>query len=456
MKTFNVSLPTEDTRYLCKKIADILTISATDADALITAHPEDAVSLLHAFETAEAKMENGRQWLGHTMVSLPHSHWAQAHGVYSVTPTKDASLRYLTLDDRTKDLTVQAHVLHRQYLVESLVAALDADTKEKYAAMLQWVRVAPAGQGVGQSLLSDVAIGSGIYRVESKFDNLFAANELKMRGLLKVPSNTFTPSWMLVEVANAVPKAVLQELRVSTDSFVPEPPNLLVQVLCNMAANRALLELAKTGELAHEALEVGEPLLMALNQVGIHEMPEVEDDGDIRQLLLAWFGPDGSIRQVPGFNRPFGEHTLSVALQVADTVQQDYLRTSGALANRQNREVHASPQYKLIFTLAVMACFYGKTKVNSEFRGADTANYAVFPESATEPLGPHAKSLVKSIYGQFFYANHGWYLNANHVREYALALTHRRGRKQELIFEVFKTWPAQRLQLLHTYIQPHC
>ena len=151
----------------------------------------------------------------------------------------------------------------------------------------------------------------------------------------------------------------------------------------------------------------------------------------------------------PGFGTPFKGHNLEVALYHALEVQKHYVKTRGAI----DPSAHRNPDNRFIFALALVACFYAQVSLDKEYSGSTYATYAVFPAQNKaqrfEPLPAHAREMLKSLYGQMFYANTGWEIRAEAIEAYAQNFALKRSCLQELTFNTFKRMAPERLLALH-------
>jgi hypothetical protein len=263
---------------------------------------------------------------------------------------------------------------------------------------------------------------------------------------------------------------------------------LTLELLCNIVANRALLESARIAELASRAAAGAVKLLSVLNGQGIVAAPQVENDDGIREVLSTWFGPGGLMSAESGFGTPLQGTAMEVVIHQAGQVQLHYLHTRAGgdrhvhfgvlpqgvpmkiVINQAGRvqlhhsyprdggdtRVHASAQHKFIFALALVACMYGgeDVMVDKEFMADTNPTYAPFPSQSKglqkrlAPLGAHAREMIKSLYGQIYFANEGWEIRADKLQSYMTNMALKRSCAQELVFDVFKRLPPSRLLTL--------
>ena len=213
--------------------------------------------------------------------------------------------------------------------------------------------------------------------------------------------------------------------------------NIVMRTLCNIAANRALVEIAKAGELAEEGTPAVIALLEAMNQVGIFEAPEVWNDADINNLLLQWFGADGPLATAGNSKRGLTPREVEAAIHQATQAQLEYVYLRPASDNPLEKLQFKTPNDRLTFAMALIANRQMNQRVDKEQKGKANPKCVVFDPKAEE-LGVHALTMVMRQYGQITFSNVGWDLRAEMVREYVDALSYKRARKQEMMLKVLK------------------
>lgn len=454
MKHQNVELDRESAKSVKAKLGAILTATEEDVSHAIEVDPAQAADIADAIEAVTLHGKSSREWLGQTMVSLPVECWTKEGELLSVTPSRSASLRYLIQDQmHCPEAEDAAAVDNRKLLIDSLKSKLPSQPS-RFTSMFTWSN-GPASYPI----LEDVALTHSIEKVEQAFYLTYNIIEQDVRGLLDLGNALAvpTPIKLIPGIAKNASLRVyerLESLAKSPDEEVLED-NLVARVLCNVAANRVLLESARIGALATKAAEVNAKLIGALNSLGTLEIPQMNAEEQIEYALTLLFGANGAFANVEGMSRRLSGTDLETTVRAAHVVEDQYLQTRGACFR------HALPDSKLtlndtfLFALALAGLFQTKTYVPSELPNED--NYASFPGRGTPGrsgfLKPHAMELVKSMYGQMAFANVGWELRSDRIGAYARAMDHKRGRLQMLLFHVFKRWTAGKLHNLHRSLE---
>ena len=205
--------------------------------------------------------------------------------------------------------------------------------------------------------------------------------------------------------------------------------------------------------------------LSELNQIGINEVPiEVEgleeDDARIKlyEIFTSWFGHSGfASKKSDFFKRRMNKSDLAVVLDWGQKLQDRYIISRGI---NGGPEIHGGSSHFFIFSLAVIAAFYCKTKVEREFKGHSNSKYAVFPdrkkhsECETQSIPPHAEQILLQAYGQIYFANSGWDLFSEKVRQYAETASIKRSHLQILTFYATKYRSSSELFMLYNKLDP--
>lgn len=462
---------------LAPTMADMLTVSLQESKALINSVTlYEASKLLGAFSTSVVDYgKSARKWRAHTLSRLPIDCWKCADGFFYVEPLKEASLKYMSATaPEDADASAWNQLENRRALHKALVEVLPADMRQTYAEMLEWTQIEPQSQT--QPVLEDMALARTVYALDHLFYREYAACEDELRRQENFPERDSIPfEWMgwladkAVQKVNAhlfiwgaLPLPWLDKdlpeddpVDVPTPCQPPHKPEgeLTLELLCNVVGNRALLESARIGDLAEAAARVSVDLLSALNRQQVVNIPELRSCDDLRDTLKQCFGDQGVLAHEPGFEMPLKGDNLEVVLYHTFEVQQHYVKTRGSIAP----DSHRNPENSFMFALAMVACFYGRISLDKEFSGSTYPTYAVFPAQNKQqglayrfkPLAPHARELIKSIYGQIFFANTGWEIRAEAITTYAEGLALKRSCLQELTFNTFKRTAPHLLLKLH-------
>jgi hypothetical protein len=453
------TLTKRDLQHLRNKLPGLLSATMEDVNALIAQAPDECARLLAAFERLTEdpvdpdKLRAGaRQWLGHTMTSVPLEHLRKEPlGTVHVEPTGDASLLYLLMPDMPDQQAVcSQQVRNREVVCRALFDQLTPEEQARYGAIAAWS--VDLGLSDTYTLAGDVSIAKAVVRLQRKFAEHFGVLEEQLRGRLALRLDSPTPPRFIPELADQTYEDLRIWLIAKVAEHEPEvgetveafADNLVVRVLSNIAANRILLESAKHAELFNAANTVCARMLNALNGKGITHVPEVDSDEAIKTCLLDLFGRKGRLENTSAFMRALSESDAAVAVARAAELQDVYRRGRGAVAVKRYPEAFNDPKDRLCIAMALAACFGSSTPVGQELEAS--RSYAVFPArggpSREAPLSQHAQDFVLAMYGQIALSNDGWELSAYRLRQYAEGMTHKRGRTMQLIFDVFKRWPA--------------
>ena len=454
---------------LTQTLADILTLELQHADVLINHYPEDALDLYVAFaETVQAHGEHAREWRQSTMTLLPFQYWqplAAESGPYLVNDNPYTSLKYLSHREFT-DAKAQQQLNNRKALHTALSECLRVNVHAKYASLLSWDAedLVDANGVTRYPHLKDISVWQLVHAVEAMFDHEYRLLEQHYRRQQGSPDTEATPSrdirelakdaaarvhlqlasWTITELFSWAPfdkvEYVLGEPLLE-EADIGQRGHLILRVICNMAANRVLLERGRLNGLSAVAAEANQALLQALNRNGIFKAPHSSDykydEEGIRKLLDAWFGLDGVVAKDEAYPCILRGQDLEVVLAQAQNIRHQYMHTRGHHAHGQ----HATEYSAFLFALAVAACHFGKIKLPDEFspgRAKPVIPARNLGERRMELVGPEAIELLKAMYGQLFYGNSGQKLSAEGARQYADDYRWRHAYLQDLLFNMFK------------------
>ena len=463
---------------LATTLADILTVDLSEANDLISKYPEDALGLYTAFaETVQEHGDHAREWRQHTMALLPRDYWVPADnqdGPHLVADSPYASLKYLSQRemDHVKAL---AQLSNRRALHTAITEPLVQKVYAKYEPLLLWEEKTP-GSFDGEERyphLKDMALWQLLELVERFFSIEYAREEQKLRERLQVPETEATPVAHIEELARSAAELVDLLLAgwniksmfswdpydIGTFVVGAEPEevadigqrgHLILRALCNLGANRVLLERSRIHHLSGIGAKMNQDLLEALNRNGVYSAPDPEvycyDEEGIRRLLLQWFGPGGVLEHDAILPVCLQGQDLEVVLAQAKQIQYQYSRSRGFLAT----EEHLSLYSCFLFAVALTACFGAKIKLPDEF--TQGKEKPVIParnlgERRMELVRPEALELLKAMYGQLLYGNPGTELHASGIQDYACHYRMRHAHLQQLLFNTFKRLsPSQLLE----------
>lgn len=440
-----------DERLVHRKLADILTVSPATARNWTKRESIELGSLIRSFRPNEDDSIS-RNWLPYAMASLPLDH-VTLEGNFAIRPTAAATLKYQTTSSSDEDAVfAHKHAQNRAKVCQALFEELSRTEQKTYQALVQWGPLRTADAKEHRDLM-DVQIADSIYFLEDQFERRFLTYEAEARADNCIPDHLPTHFGLIRYLAECARDDVL----VTTKRLVSTAgnrDNLIVRTLCNIAANRALLESAKEGELAQTGVIPITTLLNAMNKEKILEIPAVRNDADIKSKLLEWFGACGRLATVGGGKRGLTPREIEAAIRQATQAQSMYINLHPGTKSPQGQVVFRAPEDRLIFALALIANRKAGQRVDKEQRGGNTKEYLVFDPSV-DILPVHACTLVRRQYGQITLSNNGWELSAEKVTSYVDAINYKRACKQEMMFSVFKRLESEKLLMLHNELMRH-
>jgi len=445
-----------DLTLLKSKLSGILTTSADDIEQLARDAPTECCAIAKVLRNFAKGMNGSRQWLSACMASLPPEKWVYNGTYTSVQRADGASLKYCTPGPEMLDAAAGAAQFRaREALCRSLVESVSS---KGLISMVRWgdLRIADRKR---HPVLLDVAIADSISVLEYLFDYSYTERECRWRAGVCIDPSVPTPPDAMRELADKAQSEIIDSLLGSAHA-AGGSDDLTVRLLSNIAANRSLLESAQQAVHASQAQDFAGELLSALNSQGINEVPEVESDADILEHLRDWFRPKtGVLRSLARFDRRHDAATdagLPCTLQLAEYVQTQYISLRGGTMAKQVAQLQfGGPCNKLIFALVVAACAYGGITVSNELHGDKSQKLPAYPARGkrTEQVSTHAIDFFMSVFGHIVFSNAGWALDASALSAYSAALAHKRGRKQELVFLLFKRQSASTLLAMHNVLQ---
>lgn len=435
-----------DERLVYSKLADILTVPFAEAKAWANRERFELASLIRSFKPF-AESPRTRNWLSTAMVSLPFGH-VSLDGEFSIRAITTATLKYQTAaaGASADEVFTHIHAQNRKNVCQTLFGELTNKQQLTYAPLVGWGKLRTA-DAKKYERLEDVQIADSIYVLEEQFESRYLTYEKEAREEHNLPIDQPTPLKLVRYFAEEARDDILITVKrwVSTAG---SGDNILIRTLCNIAANRALLESAKAGDLAKEGAPAVIALLEAMNQVGILEAPEVCNDADIKNLLLQWFGADGPLATAGNAKRGFTPREVEAAIRQAAQAQREYVYLRPTSDDPLAEIAFRTPNDRLMFALTLIADRKMNQRVDKEQKGEVTPKYVVFDPKAEE-LGVHALTMVMRQYGQIAFSNESWDLRAERVQDYVDALSYKRARRQEMVFKVFKRMEADKLLTVH-------
>ncbi|EEA03465.1 conserved hypothetical protein [Burkholderia sp. H160] len=414
-------------------------------------------------------------WQAAVLAQVPETAWVEGpRGVPQIRPEKVASMRFLSLEVPDEDAEQElAQVRTRRFLFEKLLDAMPAASKLAYRNMVRWVdyKEHPDPNVRKFPLSSDSAFGYNLLKLESLMADRLRFHETKCRDMLGLADSQTTPAKVTFECLRAAEddmRYFIQRWSLANDSEELVPECLLAQVSANLSANRALLELAAMEARGKEAEELCVSFLRELNRQGltsipeeVDEWPEHEIDRELRRLLTKRFGQGGTMLHSELFSRgPMSDSDIVMVDLWSRELQQRYMRVRGASCEfKEAKDAHAGRHNRFIFALAMVGAFYCKTSTVWEFTGHSNPRYAVFPDPKETSFGnreapaTHAAQVLLQAYGMIFYANSGWNLSGERVREYAEVASVKRSYQQCMLRFAVKGRSSRELLSLHNVLE---
>lgn len=447
-----------DLTLLKGKLSGILTSSRESVEDLAEAAPVECKTVGQVLRNFAKSIRGGREWLAACMASLPPESWVDNGTYMSVQDANGASLKYCIPGEEVADAAANAAQFRtREALCRSLADSVDDETSERFGAMVRWSVLRFANRERHPVLL-DVAIADSISVLEGCFYGTYAKREREWRERFCDEPCVPTPPEVIRDLADSVQSELIEPL-LQTAQAASGADNLSVRLLSNIAANRLLLESAQQAAHARQAQEFAVELLSALNSQGIYEVPEVDNDEDIRQKLKEWFAPkEGGLSNLPRFDRKHDAATdagLLYTLRLAEQVQSQYISLRGSAGGQDMaRRQFGGPCNKLLFALIVTACAYAGVEVSEELHGDGSRKLPAYPARGKRTGQPstHAMDLFFAVFGHIAFSNVGWALSTEAVTAYSDALAHKRARWQELAFLLFKRQGAPGLLAVHNVL----
>lgn len=436
-------------------------------------HSSEVLALAKAFNRTASQCH---KWQAAVLAQVPVSAWASGPGAQlHLKPSSAASMRYLSRESLGEDAVSELkQVETRKMLFVELLEQMSPSSRSIYRPMLRWVPYDELGDtSVAQfPLSSDTAFGYNLFVLENMMAEQLRVYEEKWHTENNWPEDQSIPS----EVTRACSLGAQQHLSKLVERWCEDsarlscvPESLLALTSANLSVNRALLELAAAEARGMEAASMNEKFLRALNQRGVLEVPHVIDDcgpdefeSQLRKILISWFGHGGLMLQPSSisFRRPMNTSDIDMVVLWSGQLQQTYMQERGAMGGPDAaHKAHGSSCNRFIFAIVMAGAFYCNTGTAHEFTGHSNSTYAVFPDRGEVVRGKretpptHAAHFLKQAYGQVFFANSGWDLRFERVREYAETASIKRSHLQQLLHFAVKKRTSRELLALHQNLQ---
>lgn len=480
---------------LTNLVADILTVPKGNAKQLLEQYPQDAEGLYNALifargngpEVGGMAAAVSQKWRGTTMALLPESDWISHEG-----PNPDAFLvRQDMLGNRASLRHVSQQMLEyregsdpardRVALLKELRSKLPASVRAQFQLLLALISEADTPllkrRLAAYPHNDDLTLLLLIESLEHLFNVRKHDAERTLRRRHDYPDTVPTPPKHFVELANAAYKAALADFA-RTDGAATlgfsvtgqnEPGHLILIVMCNMCANRQLLERARQQALTATAGEANGKFLEALNRAGIHELDTFEFSGRnpkwepghpryalyrnchdaplddyeaaldgvsladcTRAGLVAQFGPGSQWARTEGC-KPLLDYDLNWVMRLAEVNHEHYRGTRLGGTEATYVTWHTA-------VMALMACWHSNPSVQKVHAPSERQVRAFPARNAKPEWSPTAEhlALYAVMTGQLLFGNSGLTLRADTVAEYVQAHVHIHAATQGLISKVFK------------------
>ena len=436
-------------------------------------HPSEVSALAGVFKLAVSELHH--KWQAAVLAQVPVSAWVSGPGeLPHIKPSSAASMRYLSRESLGEDAIAELQqVRTRQQLLEALLEKMSPSCRSAYRPMLRWVDYDKLGDSnVAQfPLSSDSAFGYNLLLLETLMGQQLHIYEEDWQKENNWPENQCIPP----DVTRACSLGALQHIGNQVQRWCQDivslggvPESLLAQVSANLSANRALLEYAAIEARGMEAARMNEQFLRELNRQGVFEVPKAMENygpSECEPLLRNWlasrFRHDGSLLLSDSFfQRPMNDSDIEMVILWSQQLQQMYIRERGSLGGPEvASRVHGSSCNRFIFAMTIVGAFYSNARTDHEFTGHSGPTYAVFPDRGEAANGnrktppTHAAHFLMQAYGQMFFANSGWDLRADRVREYAETSSIKRSHIQQLLHYAVKERTSRELLALHRNLQ---
>lgn len=389
----------------------------------------------------EKQPEGFREWLHHSLASLPSSCIRVENHLLILKPTPAASLRYLSMDYMDDfEIVMDKGFRSRELLCDLLYNALSENGKDIYKEIAQ--RSNSIGLSSCYSIHSDVAIVNAVQKLEFLFYEVYARLESAYRESHGIPMAIPTCIDWIKPLTNRSAVALICWVREVVKSIRPKErsrDDKIAEILSHVAANRVLLEIACRGEFRSDSATKTAKFIDALNDAGINEIPSVSSNSEIFDCLHCWFGRNGVALRYNDYH-DLSELEIHAAIEGAEQAQSMFMLTRAVFWNPQDKV--ENKRDLLIFALALIISKYHDLLVRGEVTGSGRVQ--VFPNlkqiNKGGALSPSALEMIMIIYGQIIYANEGWNLSAKKIESYVSANQLKRSYLETLIFNVFKRY----------------
>lgn len=466
--------PTNQTPALAKLIANILTISMGEAKGLIDKYEEDAEAIYNILVARQGIDDLlSRKWRKTVIALLPMDCWVPLDpSVPKGSPyfvegaeTPPATLwhcrvvdaianREETEETRNAEVARRAEA-DRKLIMEELAAALSREHRTLFAPLVGWYgdgALEQSRQKFAAEILKhhpgreDINLWVVMDVVEEFISVFRCPIEKGFRKSLDLADYMPTPpryiggmEALAIHEGYSLISDVLENVGGSYPDTEGKPGHLLLTVLCNLAANRLLLERFRVHELGKIATRANVAFLKTLAQCGVHEAPLQGNESfekGLKEVLTKVVGPGSKWARTVGLEQGLKGVDLDNVMHLGKKAFDEYLRTRG-----RSLAEHTGPLEQFVAVLALTACWFERAKVPN-MNNPSARELSAFPVNSSfpenwQPTAEHME-LYKIMIGQLLFGNTGYELNADSVTEYAEAHRARHACIQHFLSDTFK------------------
>lgn len=482
---YNEGEPTNQGPALTTLIADILTITQDEAKKWIAKYEKDAETIYNIL-VARQGVEDllSRKWRQTVIALLPLDCWvpidpsAPEHSPYLVegAKTPPATLWHSRVAEVMNDFektkqenktnTARQAEADRKVIMEELTAALSEEQRKQFSLLVSWYgdgSLESSRQAFAQDVL---AIHSGrqdinLWVLMDIFEECISIFrqpiEKGFRKSLKSADDEPTNPRLIgamealaTQEGYQLISETLKEVGGEFPNTENKPGHLLLTVLCNLAANRLLLERYRLLELGKIGAELNVSLLKTLAQCDIHKAPLLGNESfenGLREVLTQIFGPETKWSKTIGCKKGLKGVELDNVIYLGEKTFNEYFRTRGRASAQ-----HSGSLEKFLSVLALAACWYKRENSLPNINNPSSRALSTFPVNSTagknwEPTAEHME-LYKIMFGQLLYGNTGFEINPDSVAIYSKSFRERHACMQDFLFHNFKKNPPHILLTL--------
>lgn len=453
-------------RNVRNTIADILTVPPAEAQKIMESNPEDTVEVCQAFmEGIKVHGSNSREWRSHSLALLPTRNWEEYPGeldtfhVQGMDSTTFVSFAYSPAAGGKPQSSEPKQLANRRAVHQALYERLTPAQQNTYAPLIAWPKsvegsllttVFPYMQDMNLWKLVDAQlIEYGIFSYTHEMRNpstLTSASSVadKLAAGKALQNLVFS-----VLKDRAKPSEIRDRADMAASLFnfpMPDrslksgmPGYLIIRLLCNIAANRSILEQGRREELENTCKNILVSFLSAIEACMPLLLPQsraLPSKQALVDFLTKNFGSDTSpiAKQAVGLHLTPKE--ISVVVSQAIKLEAGIKKSVSEIA-----ESHLDGYTRFACLLAVAACRYSTEKVKDEQRSSASRN--IYPPKteaspATWTPSAEARSLMKAMVAALQLGLEWRDLSPEAVGGIAASGTAQTAMMQTLLFQIFK------------------